>query len=444
MRKLFLLFATCIFLAIFISASFAGDSIWVPSGQTLTPAGAQILFPGRPNAIAINPDGNIAVANVEGRPNDITPGYSPIVVMDLNKGKVIQNISLSKSEYGGSYTGIVYSKDGSKLYASFSDGKILDFNVEKDGLLALDKVIEVPKDVDGKSSDPGGLAISPDGSKLYVALSRNNLVGVIDLATGKLVKQIPVGNAPYTILIDSDNPNFAFVSNQGGRVATAQDFTNYSSGTPIVSDPVSGRASTGTVSVIDLKTDSVIKNIPVGLQPTAMCQDKDYVFVTNTNQDTISVINKQSKAVVKTISIHPYPNSIFGSQPNAIAVSPDDKKLFVGLGSDNAIAVYDWNGEDRAVKFDGLIPAAWYPSDVVFDKTLNSIVVANMKGVGSLGKEVPFVEFSKKIKVLNETESLGKEDLKSYGHSVYAWYTAPTCQDYFFIIHLPIPSLTHG
>ncbi len=42
--KLFLLFATCIFLAIFGSTSFAEDSTWVPSGQTLTPAGAQILF----------------------------------------------------------------------------------------------------------------------------------------------------------------------------------------------------------------------------------------------------------------------------------------------------------------------------------------------------------------------------------------------------------------
>ncbi|PMP85663.1 MAG: phosphoesterase [Thermodesulfobium narugense] len=403
LKKSFLYVAIVIlFLQIifFESYSFAGNLIYVPTDQSLTPAGEQVLFPGRPNAIAINPDGKTAVANVGGYPNGLTPDYSPIVVLDLKEGRVIQNFSLSKSEKGGSYTGIIYSKDGSKLYASFSDGKILDFNVNSEGLLTLHKVIELPKNVDGKTPDPGGLAVSPDGSKLYFALSRNNSIGIIDLSDDKFIGEISVGNAPYTILIDS---NLAFVTNQGGRIATNADYTNYSSGTSIVSDPVTGAASTGTVSVIDLNTESVIKNITVGLQPTAMCQNKEDIFVTNTNSDTISVINKKSLTVVKTISIHPYPNSIFGSQPNAIAISPENK-LYVSLGSNNAIAVYDWNKENEAVKFDGLIPTGWYPGDIAIDKALNSIVVANIKGVGSMGSEVLF-----------------GHSKQSFGHSVYAW-----------------------
>ncbi len=410
--------------SIFKSNSFAKDPshAWVPSGQILTPAGKQVLFPGRPNAIAVSPNGEFAVANVGGYPNNLTPGYCPIVVINLKDGKVVQKITLSKSEHGGSYTGIIYSKDGSKVYASFSDGKVLDFNVGNNGLLTLNKVIEIPKNPDGMTADPGGLAISPDGSKLYVALSRNNTVGIIDLSNDKFVGQILVGNVPYTILIDSDNPNLAFVSNQGGRKATMKDFTNYSSGTPIVANPISGMASTGTVSVIDLKTDKVIKNIRVGLQPTAMCQDNEDIFVTNTNDDTVSVINKQSLAAVKTISVHPYPYSIFGSQPNAIAISPNDKKLFVSLGSNNAVAVYDWNGENDAVKFDGLIPTAWFPGDIAIDKALNSIVVANIKGVGSLGKEESFIENATNLQVVpkssTEATSVSKDIL---GHSVYAW-----------------------
>jgi len=401
-KKSFLFFTVLflVFQFLFLqSPSFANNSLWVPTDQLLTPAGEQILISGRPNAIAINPDGKTAVVNVGGYPNGLTPNYSPIVVIDLKSGKVIQKFALSESEKGGSYTGIIYSNDGSKLYVSFSDGKILDFNVDKDGLLTLYKIIKLPKNIDGKTSDPGGLAISPDGSKLYVALSRNNSVGIVDLSTDEFIGEIPVGNAPYTILVDK---NMAFVSNQGGRIATPDDFTNYSSGTPIVSNPTSGMASTGTVSVIDLSTNSVVKNITVGLQPTAMCQNKEDIFVTNTNSDTISVINRQSLAVVKTISVHPYPNSIFGSQPNAIVIFQN--KLFVSLGSNNAVAVYDWNGENEAVKFDGLIPTGWYPGDIAIDKALNSIVVANIKGVGSLGKEVPFGH-SKQI----------------FGHSVYAW-----------------------
>jgi YVTN family beta-propeller protein len=402
-KKSFLFFTILILVLQFLflqTTSFAENSVSIPTDQILTPAGEQTLFSGRPNAIAINPDGKTAVANVGGYSNNFTPEYAPIVVINLNESKVIQKFSLSKSERGGSYTGIIYSDDGSKLYASFSDGKILDFNVDKDGLLTLYKIIELPTNIDGRTSDPGGLAISSDGSKLYVALSRNNSIGIVDLSTDKFIGEIPVGNVPYTILIDK---NMAFVSNQGGRVATPNDFTNYSSGTSIVSNPTSGMSSTGTVSVIDLSTNSVVKNITVGLQPTAMCQNKEDIFVTNTNSDTISVINKQSLVAVKTISIHPYPNSIFGSQPNAIAISGDNK-LFVSLGSNNAIAVYDWNGENEAVKFDGLIPTGWYPGDIAIDKALNSIVVANIKGLGSLGKEVPF-----------------GSSKQHFGHSVYAW-----------------------
>jgi len=402
-KKSFLFFTILILVLQFLflqTTSFAENSVSIPTDQILTPAGEQTLFSGRPNAIAINPDGKTAVANVGGYSNNFTPEYAPIVVINLNESKVIQKVSLSKSERGGSYTGIIYSDDGSKLYASFSDGKILDFNVDKDGLLTLYKIIELPTNIDGKTSDPGGLAISSDGSKLYVALSRNNSIGIVDLSTDKFIGEIPVGNVPYTILIDK---NMAFVSNQGGRVATPNDFTNYSSGTSIVSNPTSGMSSTGTVSVIDLSSNSVVKNITVGLQPTAMCQNKEDIFVTNTNSDTISVINKQSLVAVKTISIHPYPNSIFGSQPNAIAISGDNK-LFVSLGSNNAVAVYDWNGENEAVKFYGLIPTGWYPGDIAIDKALSSIVVANIKGVGSLGKEVPFGS-SKQL----------------FGHSVYAW-----------------------
>lgn len=396
----FVLFCSLFLLIFSENASFAENALTVPTNQIITPAGTQILFSGRPNAIAVNPDGKTAVANVGGYPNGLTPDYSPIVVIDLTSGNVIQNFSLSKSERGGSYTGVVYSENGKKLYASFSDGKILDFDVNKDGSLSLNNVIELPTNIDGKTSDPGGLAISSDGSKLYVALSRNNSVGVIDLASDTLIDEIQVGNAPYTILLDKDK---AYVTNQGGRLPTSNDFTNYSSGTPIVSDPRSGMASTGSVSVIDLKSNSVIKSINVGLQPTAMCQNNDYIFVTNTNNDTVSIINKHSDVVVKTINIQPYQDSIFGSQPNAIAISPQNE-IFVSLGSDNAIAVYKWNGEREAVKFLGLIPTGWYPGDIAIDSKLNSIVVANIKGIGSQGKEVP----------------LGHSN-EIYGHSVYAW-----------------------
>ena len=98
---------------------------------------------------------------------------------------------------------------------------------------------------------PAGMALSPDGSKLYVALNGANTLGVIDTSTDQLVQQIPVGNAPRQVVLDG---NTAYVSNEGGRPAKPGEYTKCSDGTPIVADKVTGAASTGTVSVVDLTT----------------------------------------------------------------------------------------------------------------------------------------------------------------------------------------------
>jgi YVTN family beta-propeller protein len=160
-------------------------------------------------------------------------------------------------------------------------------NVDSSGQLTLANKIEIPAP-DGSTSYPIGMALSVDGKSLYVALSRLNSIGVIDVATQALVSQISVGNAPYGIAVIGDK---AYVSNEGGRVATAGEFTNNSSGTQIVADPNSGGSITGTVSVINLRAGQTIKTIPVGLQPTGITVYGRYLFVANTNSDSVSVID---------------------------------------------------------------------------------------------------------------------------------------------------------
>ena len=82
-------------------------------------------------------------------------------------------------------------------------------------------------------------------------LNAANTLGVLDLTAlpAKLVAQIPVGNAPNSVILRGQ---YAYVSNEGGRPATSEDFTNDSDGTPIVVDRKDAFATTGTVSVVDL------------------------------------------------------------------------------------------------------------------------------------------------------------------------------------------------
>jgi YVTN family beta-propeller protein len=108
--------------------------------------------------------------------------------------------------------------------------------------------------------------------------------------------------------------------------------------------------------------------------------------VCNTNSDTVSVIDTTSRRVIKTISMQPFANAPFGSSPNAIVMLPN-QLLVVSLGANNALAAYDWKGPAESVKLVGLLPTAWYPSAVVYDKLHDDLLVTALKGVGSAPME---------------------------------------------------------
>ena len=200
----------------------------VTTNQLLTPAGRQVEFRGRPLAVVLSPDGRTAAM--------LNGTFQAIVLIDVDTWKVKQEFSGAGGS--ASFTGIVYSRAGDRLYAS-QPGRVMVANVAADGTLSLNRFITtLPKSTmvfpgreDGDPY-PGGLALSGDGTKLYVVLNRNNSVAVVELATDRVLDEIPVGNAPHDIVVSGDR---AFVSNQGGRRAGGADFTNDSSGTPIVS-----------------------------------------------------------------------------------------------------------------------------------------------------------------------------------------------------------------
>jgi YVTN family beta-propeller protein len=351
-------------------------SVVLPNDQVITPTGRQIMLNGaRPNAVAISPDGATA-AFLTAACN----GCAVVKTVDVKTGKVLAQLNPGKG--GGAPTGIVYSADGRHLYASDTAGYVLAADVNADGTLTQQALIPMPT-AGGGTAYPEGLALSPDGKSLYVALSRANALGVVDLATQKVVQQIPVGNAPWGVTVDGGS---VFVSNEGGRPAQAEDFTNNSSGTNIVADKGSGGAATGTVSVVDVASQKTTASIPVGLTPTSMHLEGRNLFVADTNSDDVSVIDTGSRKVVKTIHVQPFPGAPRGSSPEAVTMLPGGR-LAVALGNNNAVAFYHWAGPSSPVIFEGLLPTAWYPGALAVDPALKQLVIANIKGVGSLGNE---------------------------------------------------------
>ena len=339
----------------------ADGSVLLPTGQRITPAGTQLELGGRPNAVALRPGGRVAAVLVA------STGTS-LRTLDTTTGAWL---SSSTAAGTASYAGLAWTPDGRSLLASRADGAVVVVAVDAAGNLGAARVLTLPQQ-NGSNPYPGGIAVSADGKTAYVALSRDNALGVLDLASGALTR-IAVGNAPHSVVLSGTT---AWVSNEGGRPATVGDTANDSAGTRIVSDPDNGGAVTGTVSKVDLVAGKEVGTVAVGLHPTALALRGTDLLVVNTNSDSLSVVDTASSRVTRTVAVTPYPGALLGSAPTGVAVL-DDGRVGVTLGQSNALAVVDL---DRG-ELDGLVPTAWYPSDVVVDG--GTVVVANLRGVGT-------------------------------------------------------------
>jgi hypothetical protein len=105
--------------------------------------------------------------------------------------------------------------------------------------------------------------------------------------------------------------------------------------------------------------------------------------VANTGSDTLSVIDIRTDRIVEKIWARLTPGDLFGAQPNTLAFDPSGRRLFVGNGTQNAVAVIQFAPEDNASKVIGLIPVGWFPAAIQFDARHKLLCVANLKGIGS-------------------------------------------------------------
>jgi len=348
------------------------------TNQFITPAGQTIRFNGgRLQDAAISPDGLTSVALGWHSFSGV------IVVFDLKRGTILQQYQPKSGTGSGdvSFKGVLWARDGRTVWVAQS-GDLLKFPVGADHRLGTPAVVPLPAE-GAKAPIPADIAWAPDGKHLLVTFNGQNTLAVLNAATGAVTARIPVGNAPRDVVVIGAR---AYVSNQGGRKALPTDFTNDSYGTAIVADTRDGRATTGTVSEVDLAAGAVTRTFSTGLQPTTMLAHGTDLLVTNSNDDTVSVIDTTAHRVGVSINVNPAPGQAYGASPNSLAFI-DKTHLAVSLGRDNAVALYGYHGAHTAATFEGLIPTGWYPGTLQWDHALNRLVVTSIKGVGSRGPE---------------------------------------------------------
>ncbi|MGW2640028.1 alkaline phosphatase family protein [Streptomyces sp. NPDC001348] len=350
------------------------DGQVVAADQYINPYGDRtVINDGKIMSSSVSPDGTHLAASV-------ADGDASLVVMDLGTGQVKQKVGTNKADdlrIGSAAVGQegpTYSPDGKQLWLGQSDG-YTKFTVNADGTLANPTAVSIPAD-GSKHALVGAAVFSADGSTVYSAVNGQNRVVAIDAATGAVKQSWSVGNAPRGLAVVGDK---LYVSNEGGRPAAAGDTTMNSYGTQVPADPDTGAATTGTVSVISLADPSAaVGSIDVGLHPTAVYAKKGAVFVTNTADNSVSVIDAAKDKVVQTIATQPWPEAKVGYEPNAVTLT-DDGHLLVTLGRANAVAVYRYNSPQQPAGFVGLLPTDYFPSEIT--TVGKKVVVSNTRGI---------------------------------------------------------------
>lgn len=197
------------------------------------------------------------------------------------------------------------------------------------------------------SSNPIGVALTPDGRYAYVTNHGNSLVSVVDTDTNRVINNVSVGTNPVGVAVNFAGTIAYATALGGGGVLTA---INISTSQLISSTKVGGAPSgiaispassyiyitqttNNSVVVVNPATLGVVAAIPVGSDPTSVAVSADgrVAYVTNNVSDTVSAINTSTFKVVKNISV--------GSGPYSLAISPDSEVLYVANSLSNDVYV---------------------------------------------------------------------------------------------------------
>ncbi|HEU4388021.1 MAG TPA: YncE family protein, partial [Blastocatellia bacterium] len=335
-------------------------STLLPNGWRLTPEGKQISVSDLPLNLALTKDGRYLLSTTNG------DGDQNIDVIDLRAARSVQTIPVKKS-----WLGLAFAPDDSRFYVSGGDdnevliftfanghatqsGKILLSSAEFHAMTDRERA-DARKQGHGEYAFPAGIAVSPDGSRIYVAENLTNKVAVIDSRTNQVITKIEVGDYPYDCVVSGDGKQL-YVSNWGSR----------------------------SISVIDTAGSKAVGLIQVGDHPNdlELARDGKTLYVANANSNTVSVVDTTKSKEIEAISTALHPKSPIGSTPNAVALSPDEKTLYVANADNNNVAIIDVSRRgDSRVK--GFMPTGWYPTAVRASRNGKRVYVANGKGVAS-------------------------------------------------------------
>lgn len=338
----------------------------VSTGQFVSPIGrVEKTEYARPKDLAVSPDGRHVAVMATSK-----------VFLYSRTGDLEKSLAVKTGALGAAW-----SKEG-KLYISGGDGSVSEIVGGEDGWnLARNFKVDTPDKIDSeKPSNPQvlGLAVSPDSAFLYAALGMRNAVVKVDLATGKPIDVWKVDVAPYRLMLSADGKRL-FVANRGGEPPKRGEPQAVTAGSPVAVDSKTDAALRGSVSIVDFALNKVFR-VAVGRQPSGMVLNRDgsLLYVADSDSEGVSIVDVSRAKRIGVVSVSTADDPEFGRIPTDLALSPDEKRLYVSCGGLNAVAVVALETKPEVV---GYIPTGWFPIAIRSDA--DGLIVASSKGIGS-------------------------------------------------------------
>ncbi|MDB6131612.1 MAG: hypothetical protein JWM04_2719 [Verrucomicrobiales bacterium] len=350
-------------------------SVLLPNQWRLKPVGDQVPLEDFPVNMSVHPSGKYVAVLHSGH------GQHGVDIVDIQQKSVTHKFALPES-----FTGVQFSRDGTRLFCSGASDEVIhtfDFNA---GTLTRHETIALR--AEKIRGIPCGIAVSSDGKFAYVANVLGHQITKVDLTSKKVVSELEMS---VTV---STNAGVIPPSDLDLAAATKRDEA-------MLDDPQTGNPypysclldekrdllyvslwADSSVAVIDSKTMKLKAKWAAGPHPNeiVLSSRSQVLYVADANLNTVTAIDTKTGKQVETIYTAIRPKLPPGSTPISLALSRDESILFVANACNNNIAVIDVSsiGKSRSL---GFIPVGWYPTSVRVSTDGTRLLVANGKGL---------------------------------------------------------------
>jgi YVTN family beta-propeller protein len=360
-------------------------STLLPTGKRITPSAApgaqfQTLNPGlrafpeftagQAITTAVSPDektlliltsGFNRINGADGKPiPDASDEY--VFVYDISRADP-QQVQVIKVP--DTFAGLVFSRDSKHFYVSGGkDDNVHVFSLDanrhwsEDGeAIPLGHSSGLGLQVGKEPLAAGGVAVSEDGETLVIANVYNDSISLIDLRTRRVSAEldlrpgkidlakagVPGGEYPFWVSVKGNAT--AYVSSLRDR----------------------------EIVVVRLRPPlAVLDRIKISGNPNKMLLNRDQsrLFIAADNSDSVTVVDTKTNRILESIStlgptaVKGNLRSYTGAAPNSLALSPDERTLYVTNGGSNSVAVIALGRAGTKSTVRGLLPTGWYPNSV--------------------------------------------------------------------------------